>query len=156
MRVRLGTPFQAGVVQPQNTAFPKLRRRWTRSTRSIFRECSSPAERPFDMREAERAALSIAVEPALRQVSYARCVQGSTGDCDQPSLFELRLGRPFCLLAAACRLPLYESRAGAAPAGGSFQCRVGSAECRILHFAFFILHFEGSCNSITRVQPSEG
>jgi hypothetical protein len=27
--------------------------------------------------------------------------------------------RPFRLLAAACRLPLYESRAGAAPAGGS-------------------------------------
>src|SRR5437667_9252659 len=24
----------------------------------------------------------IAVEPALRQVSYARCAQGSTGDCD--------------------------------------------------------------------------
>ena len=34
---------------------------------------------------------SIAVEPALRQVSYARCAQGSTGDCDH-----LRL------LAAAC------------------------------------------------------
>src|SRR5437867_194547 len=36
-----------------------------------------------------------AVEPALRQVSYARCAQGSTGDCDQPSLSELWLGRPF-------------------------------------------------------------
>src|SRR6266536_2478340 len=34
---------------------------------------------------------STAVEPALRQVSYARCAQGSTGDCDQPSLFEFRL-----------------------------------------------------------------
>ena len=38
---------------------------------------------------------STAVEPALRQVSYARCAQGSTGDCDQPSLSELWLGRPF-------------------------------------------------------------
>ena len=38
---------------------------------------------------------STAVEPALRQVSYARCAQGSTGDCDQPSLFELRLAGHF-------------------------------------------------------------
>ena len=44
-----------------------------------------------------------AVEPALRQVSYARCARGSTGDCDQPSLFELRLAghfRPPCRRAA--------------------------------------------------------
>ena len=42
-----------------------------------------------------RPCASTAVEPALRQVSYARCAQGSTGDCDQPSLSELRLGGPF-------------------------------------------------------------
>ena len=55
----------------------------------------------------------IAVEPALRQVSYARCAQGSTGDCDhfasmqQPADFfckeflpeHHRLEAPFHLLA---------------------------------------------------------
>src|SRR6266568_1321044 len=38
---------------------------------------------------------STAVELALKWVSYARCAQGSTGDCDHPSLSELWLGRPF-------------------------------------------------------------
>ena len=63
---------------------------------------------------------SNAVEPALRQVSYARCAQGSTGDCDQPSLVELRLGGPF---NASMQQPADYFRkailAGAAPAGGS-------------------------------------
>ena len=36
-----------------------------------------------------------AVEPALRQVSYARCAQGNTGDCDH-----------FRLHAAACKFLL--------------------------------------------------
>src|SRR5206468_10770253 len=30
-----------------------------------------------------------AIEPALRQGSYTRCAQGSTGDCDHPPLCEL-------------------------------------------------------------------
>jgi len=30
----------------------------------------------------------VAVEPALRQVSYARCVQGSTGDCDHSAFMQ--------------------------------------------------------------------
>ena len=40
----------------------------------------------------QRQSGRIAVEPALRQVSYARRAQGSTGDCDQPSLFDFKLG----------------------------------------------------------------
>ena len=59
VRVRLGTPVFAGVVQQQNAAVPRPRRRCDSVHPLHFRwECSSPAERSRDMREAERAALS--------------------------------------------------------------------------------------------------
>ena len=49
----------AGVVQQQNAAVPRPRQRCDSVHRLHFRwECSSPAERSLDMREAERAALS--------------------------------------------------------------------------------------------------
>ena len=49
----------AGVVQQQNAAVPRPRRRCDSVHPLHFRwECSSPAERSRDMREAERAALS--------------------------------------------------------------------------------------------------
>ena len=56
MRIRLRTPFQAGVVQQQNTALPRLRRRCDSVHPLQFRGCSSSAERSFDMREAKGAA----------------------------------------------------------------------------------------------------
>ena len=59
MRIRLGTPIFAGVVQQQNAAVPRPRQRCDSVHPLHFRwECSSPAERSLDMREAERAALS--------------------------------------------------------------------------------------------------
>ena len=59
VRVRLGTPFHAGVVQQQNAAVPRLRRRCNSVHPLHFRGRSSSAERSFDMREAKRAALFV-------------------------------------------------------------------------------------------------
>ena len=59
MRVRLGTPFHAGVVQQQNAAVPRPRRRCDSVHPLHFRGRSSSAERSFDMREAKRAALFV-------------------------------------------------------------------------------------------------
>ena len=54
-----GDTIFAGVVQQQNAAVPRPRQRCDSVHPLHFRwECSSPAERSLDMREAERAALS--------------------------------------------------------------------------------------------------
>ena len=54
-----GNTSFAGVVQQQNAAVPRPRQRCDSVHPLHFHwECSSPAERSFDMREAERAALS--------------------------------------------------------------------------------------------------
>ena len=77
MRVRLGTPFQAGVVQQQNAAVPRPRRRCNSVHPLHFRGRSSSAERSFDMREAKRAALFVPTifegiaRPARADASHA-------------------------------------------------------------------------------------
>ena len=77
MRVRLGTPFQAGVVQQQNAAVPRPRRRCDSVHLLHFRGRSSSAERSFDMREAKRAALFVPAifegiaQPARADASHA-------------------------------------------------------------------------------------
>ena len=54
-----GDTIFAGVVQQQNAAVPRPRQRCDSVHPLHFRwECSSPAERSLDVREAERAALS--------------------------------------------------------------------------------------------------
>ena len=77
VRVRLGTPFHAGVVQQQNAAVPRLRRRCNSVHPLHFRGRSSSAERSFDMREAKRAALFVPTifegiaQPARADASHA-------------------------------------------------------------------------------------
>ena len=77
VRVRLGTPFHAGVVQQQNAAVPRLRRRCNTVHPLHFRGRSSSAERSFDMREAKRAALFVPTifegiaQPARADASHA-------------------------------------------------------------------------------------
>ena len=85
MRVRLGTPFQAGVVQQENTAVPRLRRRCDSVHPLHFRGCSSSAERSFDMREAKRAARFFPTifegiaQPAVSEVLYSRAAENTLG-----------------------------------------------------------------------------
>ena len=60
-----------------------------------------------------RVGAPFAIEPALKPVSYASSAEGSTRDCDQPSLYELRLGEPICTLEFhVCRAEARSAKAG--------------------------------------------
>ena len=81
---------------------------------------------------------STAVEPPLRQVSYARCAQGSTGDCDHLGLLAEALPTSFvrksCRGSTGGRLHLLCSRS---PTSRDATSRASPVQVRILPRAPF-------------------
>ena len=112
MRVRLGTPFQAGVVQQQNTALPRLRRRCDSVHPLHFRGCSSSAERSFDRREAKGAAPFVpTISEGIAQPARADASHASGRRC------EASCPHHFCpcgVVQPTC-LPLMQEITGAKP-----------------------------------------
>ena len=119
MRVRLGTPFQAGVVQEQNAAVPRLRRRCDSVHPLHFRGRSSSAERSFDMREAKRAALFV---PTI----FEGIAQSARADASHASGRRRKSSCPhhFCpcgVVQPTC-LPLMQEITGAKPVRDANFC----------------------------------
>ena len=126
---RSGTPVLRPPKHSQRCASSLRKRAWCNSGWGLHRSrASAQAGLIRSLRPGQHWGLRpvFALRATTRQASFRR------------SSFGLDRRQPVRLLAAACRLPLYGSSAGATPAGGSFKCRVGSAECKVLHSSFSI------------------
>ena len=124
MRVRLGTPFQAGVVQQQNAAVPRLRRRCDSVHPLHFRGRSSSAERSFDMREAKRAALFVpTIFEGIAQSARADASHASGQRCK--SFCPHHLFCPCGVVQPTC-LPLMQEITGAKPVRDAIYSARGS------------------------------